>query len=130
MLKQALSQTCVCGEAMHFPEGQIRAKCPTIGCRANWELGPEGFWSMTPITEDQQIREAAQAMHEAIEFFKVAMEVAANRVYSALTAAADEINPKWFHYYQHSRKRRIRNKYEKRIRIYLANSIHPLRRAN
>jgi|AGTN01.2.fsa_nt_gi hypothetical protein len=115
---------------MNFPEGQIRAKCPTIGCGANWELGPEGFWQVVHISEDQQIREAAKVMHEAIEFFKIAMEVAFNRVFNTLNVAANEINPKWFHYYQRSRKRRIRKKYEKLIRNYLADSLHPLRKAN
>ena len=41
MLKQALSQTCVCGQPITFPEGEIRTKC---SCGANWECGEEGFW--------------------------------------------------------------------------------------
>jgi len=41
MLKQALTQTCLCGQTMKFPEGEIRAKC---SCGATWECGPEGYW--------------------------------------------------------------------------------------
>lgn len=47
LLKQSLTQTCSCGQAMNFPEGQIRAKCP---CGANWECGPEGYWYIKYIT--------------------------------------------------------------------------------
>lgn len=42
--KQALSQKCVCGQAMEFPGGQVKVTC---SCGAVWELGPEGFWSIT-----------------------------------------------------------------------------------
>ena len=44
VLKQALSMACVCGQAMEFPGGQVKVTC---GCGAVWELGLEGFWSIT-----------------------------------------------------------------------------------
>jgi len=44
VLKQDLSVRCVCGQAMEFPGGQVKATC---SCGAVWELGPEGFWSIT-----------------------------------------------------------------------------------
>ena len=44
VLKQELSVKCQCGQAMEFPGGQVKATC---GCGAVWELGPEGFWSIT-----------------------------------------------------------------------------------
>ena len=48
MVKQALSLPCACGQAITFPEGEIKTKC---SCGAVWECGPEGYWySETPIT--------------------------------------------------------------------------------
>lgn len=44
VLKQALSVKCNCGRPMEFPGGQVKATC---SCGAVWELGPEGFWSIT-----------------------------------------------------------------------------------
>jgi len=46
MLKQ-VTQTCICGQAMKFPEGEIKAKC---SCGAHWELGPEGYWYTQSMT--------------------------------------------------------------------------------
>ncbi|SDG48440.1 hypothetical protein [Desulfosporosinus hippei] len=46
VLKQAISVKCVCGSTMEFPEGEIKAKCQTKCCLAQWEIGPEGFWSV------------------------------------------------------------------------------------
>jgi hypothetical protein len=48
--QQSLSQMCICGQKMSFPEGQVKAGCPTKGCQAEWECGPEGFWSIKNIT--------------------------------------------------------------------------------
>jgi len=121
MVKQALSRTCICGQTMSFPEGQIKAKCLTENCGANWELGAEGFWAITHI-------DAAQQMDEAVKEFIESMKVAFKRVFTAIMTAAEDINPKWLHYYSHSKKQRIRNKYEKMIRIYLTNSLQPLQR--
>ena len=47
LLKQSLTQTCSCGQAMLFPEGEIRTNC---SCGANWELGPEGYWYIKNIS--------------------------------------------------------------------------------
>ncbi|HWQ42784.1 MAG TPA: hypothetical protein VN456_12215 [Desulfosporosinus sp.] len=44
VLKQAASMVCFCGQPMVFPEGEIKAKCQTKGCKAHWEIGFEGFW--------------------------------------------------------------------------------------
>ena len=44
VLKQELSVKCQCGQAIEFPGGQVKAMC---SCGAVWELGPEGFWSIT-----------------------------------------------------------------------------------
>lgn len=41
MLKQALTQTCICSRSIEFPEGEVKATCP---CGAKWDLGPEGYW--------------------------------------------------------------------------------------
>lgn len=41
VLKQKPIQTCVCGQAIEFPQGEIRAKCP---CGSVWECGEEGYW--------------------------------------------------------------------------------------
>lgn len=53
MVKQSLIQTCLCRQAINFPEGEIKTKCKTKGCGAHWECGVEGFWSiaywLTPI---------------------------------------------------------------------------------
>lgn len=46
MVKQAI-QTCICGQTMDFPEGEVKAICP---CGAVWECRPEGYWyTETPI---------------------------------------------------------------------------------
>lgn len=48
MLKQSSSVKCICGQAITFPEGEIRTKC---FCGAIWECGPEGYWyTEKPIT--------------------------------------------------------------------------------
>ena len=50
VLKQASRMTCICGQAVTFPEGEIRTKCKTKGCKAVWTCGTEGFWSvLAPI---------------------------------------------------------------------------------
>lgn len=47
--KQSPNQTCVCGQVIEFPEGQVRATCQTRGCGVIWELGTEGFWYMKSL---------------------------------------------------------------------------------
>lgn len=37
---------CLCGQALQFPEGQIKTNCR---CGAVWELGIEGFWSVSKV---------------------------------------------------------------------------------
>jgi hypothetical protein len=46
VLKQASLMKCFCGQEVTFPEGEVRTKCKTKGCRAVWECGVEGFWSV------------------------------------------------------------------------------------
>ena len=41
MVKQALSQTCMCGQAITFPEGEVKTVCQ---CGAIWEIDNGGFW--------------------------------------------------------------------------------------
>ena len=41
MQKQSLTQTCLCGQAITFPEGEIKFKCK---CHAIWEIDSGGFW--------------------------------------------------------------------------------------
>lgn len=41
LLKQSLTQACACGQALKFPEGEIRTKC---SCGVIWECGNEGYW--------------------------------------------------------------------------------------
>ncbi|MBC2721814.1 hypothetical protein [Desulfosporosinus sp.] len=40
MVKQAI-KTCICGQAVDFPEGEVKYICR---CGAVWELGEEGYW--------------------------------------------------------------------------------------
>ena len=87
---------------------------------ANWELGPEGFWSITPIS-------AAQQAEEAMRKFIRAMTEAFKKVYKAMKDAVRDINPKWLHYYRRSRSKRICNKYEKRILTCIMNSLQAAR---
>lgn len=50
VVKQAARMTCVCGQPIHFPDGEVRTKCKTKGCKAIWTCGAEGFWSvLAPI---------------------------------------------------------------------------------
>lgn len=42
MVKQASIQTCICGQAVKFPEGEIKTTC--CQCGAIWECGTEGYW--------------------------------------------------------------------------------------
>ena len=44
MQKQSLTQTCLRGQAITFPEGEIKFKCKTKGCGAIWEIDNGGFW--------------------------------------------------------------------------------------
>ncbi len=39
--KQAQSQTCTCGQALIFPEGEVKLVCK---CGAVWEIDNGGFW--------------------------------------------------------------------------------------
>lgn len=39
--QQSLTQTCLCGQVIKFPEGEVRSICD---CEAVWECGPEGYW--------------------------------------------------------------------------------------
>lgn len=41
MVKQALSLQCACGQAVTFPEGEIKFYCK---CGTAWEIGIEWFW--------------------------------------------------------------------------------------
>jgi len=41
MQKQSLTQTCLCGQAITFPEGEIKFKCK---CHAIWEIDSGGYW--------------------------------------------------------------------------------------
>ncbi|WP_040413430.1 hypothetical protein [Desulfosporosinus sp. OT] len=44
VLKQASTAQCVCGQAVEFPEAQVKTMCR---CGAIWELGHAGYWSIT-----------------------------------------------------------------------------------
>lgn len=101
---------------MAFPEGQIKAKCPTKGCGANWELGPEGFWSIIRISAEQRAE-------EVMKKFIRSMTEAFKKVYNSMKAALKGINLKWLHYYTRSKQKRIRNKYERRILTYMMDSL-------
>lgn len=46
IIRQSLTQSCICGSTMGFPEGEVRAKCD---CGVNWELSLEGFWSIHSV---------------------------------------------------------------------------------
>lgn len=41
MIKQSAAVTCVCGQAITFPEGEVKTQC---ACGAVWECGIEGYW--------------------------------------------------------------------------------------
>jgi len=136
MLKQELSQTCICGQTMSFPEGQIKAKCLTKDCGANWELGAEGFWlirNITPIQnfkgidEIQLAKACEQYVRSIVEAFKPVIEAMAKWSKDLwdkfMESAAKGINPKWWYYYKHAKKQRTRKKYQKRIWIHLKNFL-------
>ena len=116
MVKQESSQTCICGQTMSFPEGQIKAECSTNGCGANWELGPEGFWSITPVSE-------GQLFADAMEKFMKAMAKALRKIYTAINDVAKDVNPKWLNYHKYSKKQRIREKYRRKIVNHVMNAI-------
>jgi len=40
MVKQAI-KTCICGQALNLPEGEVKYVCR---CGAVWNLGEEGYW--------------------------------------------------------------------------------------
>jgi len=44
MQKQSLTQTCLCGQPITFPDGEIKTKCKTKGCGAIWQIDSGGFW--------------------------------------------------------------------------------------
>jgi len=46
VLKQELSERCVCGQAVEFPGGQVKAVCR---CGAIWELSAESYWRITGV---------------------------------------------------------------------------------
>lgn len=52
MLRPAfvLNPTCKCGQAMYFPKGKSKARCPIKGCGMHWERGPEGYWAIGLFT--------------------------------------------------------------------------------
>ena len=56
MVKQMLVK-CICGQALDFPEGQIKTKC---NCGAAWECGDEGYWycvkSVVPVVRPRNKR--------------------------------------------------------------------------
>lgn len=72
----------------------------------------------------QQVREAIKKLADAImEALKPVIE-AFKRWTKALwdklmEAAARDTNPKWWHYYKRSKSKRIRKKYQTRIRNHL-----------
>lgn len=41
MIKQSADVTCLCGQAVRFPEGEVKTQC---ACGAVWECGTEGYW--------------------------------------------------------------------------------------
>jgi len=41
MPKQVLTQACICGQAITFPEGEIKTVCQ---CGAVWEIDNGGYW--------------------------------------------------------------------------------------
>jgi len=68
----------------------------------------------------EAIKKLADAIMEAlkpvIETFKRWAKALWNRL---MKAAAMDANPKWWHYYKHSKSKRIRKKYQTRIRDHL-----------
>jgi len=56
-----LTPICKCGQAISFPKGKTKARCPVQGCGMRWESGPEGYWaiglftiSFTPIFTEER----------------------------------------------------------------------------
>ncbi len=45
VVKQALVK-CVCGQAMQFPDGQIKTRCE---CGTVWELSLDGLWEICKV---------------------------------------------------------------------------------
>jgi len=59
--KQALTPTCICGQAMQFKPGETLSFCRAPGCAVLLERGPEGYWAhgksriaFTPILPKQK----------------------------------------------------------------------------
>lgn len=64
-----LTPTCKCGQAISFPEGKTKARCPVDGCGMQWESGPEGYWaiglftiSFTPIFAREKLTHYEKVM--------------------------------------------------------------------
>ena len=44
-VKNVLTPTCLCGQAMLFKPGEIKTFCKTPGCGVTHKRGPEGYWA-------------------------------------------------------------------------------------
>lgn len=80
---------------------------------------------------EERIRQAAEAakeiMERLVEAIKSIIEAikkfAKALMDKLMEAAARDKDPRWWHYYKHAKKKRVRNKYEKRIRSHLMNML-------
>lgn len=71
----------------------------------------------------QQLNEALENLVDATEAIKPIIECVCKQTKELwdklMEAAARDINPKWWHYYKHSKRKRIRKKYQTRIQNHL-----------
>jgi Mg2+ and Co2+ transporter CorA len=68
----------------------------------------------------EAMKKLADAIMEALKPVIEAFKRWAKALWDKLMkAAAMNANPKWWHYYKHSKSKRIRKKYQTRIRDYL-----------
>lgn len=59
MQKQTL-RTCICGQPLNLPEGEVRYECKTKGCHAVWEIDNGGYWFTNLILKFAPIRARAE----------------------------------------------------------------------
>jgi len=56
VVKQELSQRCVCGQAIEFPDAQVKVACQ---CGAVWILSFESFWSIKGVPLAKKFTQSA-----------------------------------------------------------------------
>lgn len=124
MVVKQSEKSCICGQALVFPEAQIRHKCE---CGAVWELSEDGLWIMDiqSVKAKWLFRETYDSLIDSvIAWLRPVISVELIQILPVtlyeflMNALKKNVAPAWLRIYRRGKKR-LRKKYEMEVKYRL-----------